>query len=254
MPPLTIRLNPADNVVVARVDLLPGTEVEGIAVRVPVPAGHKLATAPIAAGEPVRKYGQILGFATEAIAPGEHVHTHNLGDGRFRARLRVRRRRPADRLRARRRARHLRGHRARRRPGRDPQLSRRADHRELLGHAPRALSREQFHPGAARRVPRISTASSRSATAPAAAWAAKASRWTCCAGRIAGYARHPNFAGVLILGLGCEVEPDRRPVARRGAGGRRPFLQAMTIQDTGGTHEDGARGRGAAPGDAAGGQ
>src|SRR6185437_5463944 len=83
MPPLTIRLNPADNVVVARVDLLPGTEVEGVAVRTPVPAGHKLATAPIAAGEPVRKYGQILGFASETITPGEHVHTHNLAMGDF---------------------------------------------------------------------------------------------------------------------------------------------------------------------------
>src|SRR3954468_10201111 len=83
MPPLTIRLNPADNVVVARVDLLPGTNAEGVAVRSPVPAGHKLATAPIAAGEAVRKYGQILGFATEAIAPGEHVHTHNLAMGDF---------------------------------------------------------------------------------------------------------------------------------------------------------------------------
>ncbi len=83
MPPLTIRLNPNDNVVVARLDLLPGTEIEGIAVRGPVPAGHKLATAPIAAGEAVRKYGQILGFATEAIAPGEHVHTHNMAMGDF---------------------------------------------------------------------------------------------------------------------------------------------------------------------------
>ena len=48
-----------------------------------MPAGHKLATAPIAAGEPVRKYGQILGFATEAIRPGEHIHTHNLAMGDF---------------------------------------------------------------------------------------------------------------------------------------------------------------------------
>src|SRR5436853_5181953 len=83
MPPLTIRLNPADNVVVARVDLLPGAEAEGVAVRTPVPAGHKVATAPIGAGEAVRKYGQILGFATAPIGPGEHVHTHNLGMGDF---------------------------------------------------------------------------------------------------------------------------------------------------------------------------
>src|SRR4051794_6088893 len=80
MPALTIRLHPSDNVVVARLDLLPGTELpeERVAAVGPVPAGHKIATAPVAPGEPVRKYGQILGFAIEAIRPGEHVHTHNL--------------------------------------------------------------------------------------------------------------------------------------------------------------------------------
>src|ERR1700722_20069656 len=85
MPPLTIRLNPADNVVVARADLLPGTEIAGenLRARTHVPAGHKIATASIGAGEPVRKYGQILGFAIEPIAPGEHVHTHNMAMGDY---------------------------------------------------------------------------------------------------------------------------------------------------------------------------
>jgi altronate hydrolase len=85
MPPLTIRLNPSDNVIVARVDVLPGTEIagEGVRARTHIPAGHKIATAPVAAGEAVRKYGQILGFASEAIAPGDHVHTHNLAMGDF---------------------------------------------------------------------------------------------------------------------------------------------------------------------------
>ena len=80
MPSLTIRLNPADNVVVARADLLPGTEVSGenLITRGHIPAGHKVATAPIKSGDPVRKYNQIIGFATAAIVPGEHVHTHNL--------------------------------------------------------------------------------------------------------------------------------------------------------------------------------
>src|SRR5215469_18310160 len=85
MLPLTIRLNPSDNVVVARVDVLPGTEIagEGVRARTHIPAGHKIATAPVASGEAVRKYGQILGFASEAIAPGDHVHTHNLAMGDF---------------------------------------------------------------------------------------------------------------------------------------------------------------------------
>ena len=52
----------------------------------------------IAQGEPVRRYNQIIGFASKPIAAGEHVHTHNLewaGQGRLRARLRLRRRREA---------------------------------------------------------------------------------------------------------------------------------------------------------------
>lgn len=78
--PLTIRLSPADNVVVARADLLPGAEVvaEKLAAKGRIPAGHKMATAPIQAGQPVRKFNQIIGFAKEAIQPGDHVHVHNI--------------------------------------------------------------------------------------------------------------------------------------------------------------------------------
>ncbi len=78
--PLTIRLSPADNVVVARADLLPGAEVaaEKLAARGRIPAGHKMATALIQAGQPVRKFNQIIGFAKEAIQPGDHVHVHNI--------------------------------------------------------------------------------------------------------------------------------------------------------------------------------
>src|SRR5215467_4982081 len=41
-------------------------------------AGHKIAVAEIADGAPVRRYGQIIGFAQGRIAPGSHVHTHNV--------------------------------------------------------------------------------------------------------------------------------------------------------------------------------
>ena len=77
---LTIRLNAADNVITARAELLPGTEIpgEGVTVAQPIPSGHKVATRAIAAGEPIRKYDQIIGFATDAIAVGEHVHVHNV--------------------------------------------------------------------------------------------------------------------------------------------------------------------------------
>lgn len=56
-------------------------EVEGIAVRGPVPRGHKIALSDIGQGEAVLKYGQVIGFATAPIVAGEHVHTQNLGIG-----------------------------------------------------------------------------------------------------------------------------------------------------------------------------
>lgn len=76
---LSLRLNPADNVVVARADLLPGTPLPGedVVVQSRVPSGHKVATRPIARYEPILRYGQIIGFASSDIAPGSHVHTQN---------------------------------------------------------------------------------------------------------------------------------------------------------------------------------
>jgi altronate hydrolase len=76
-----IRLHPADDVVIARAQLMSGSTVDGVAVRGLIPPGHKVATRAIAAGEPVRRYNQIIGFASQAIGPGEHVHTHNLNMG-----------------------------------------------------------------------------------------------------------------------------------------------------------------------------
>ena len=81
--PLVLRLNPADDVVIARRQLVAGTLIksEGITVSGLVPPGHKVATRAIAKGSPVRRYNQIIGFATREIRPGEHVHLHNLGIG-----------------------------------------------------------------------------------------------------------------------------------------------------------------------------
>lgn len=74
-----IRLHPADNVVVARVDVAIGMEVpsEGFVSRSQVPAGHKLATRPITAGEAILKYNVCIGFAATDIAAGSYVHSHN---------------------------------------------------------------------------------------------------------------------------------------------------------------------------------
>ena len=76
-----IRLHPDDDVVIARQQLMSGTSVENIAVRGLIPPGHKIATRAIETGQAVRRYNQIIGFASQPIAPGEHIHTHNLNLG-----------------------------------------------------------------------------------------------------------------------------------------------------------------------------
>jgi altronate hydrolase len=76
-----IRLQPGDDVLIARTQLMGGTLVESIAASGLIPAGHKMATHAIAQGEPVRRYNQIIGFASKPIDAGEHVHTHNLDMG-----------------------------------------------------------------------------------------------------------------------------------------------------------------------------
>jgi altronate hydrolase len=82
---LTIRLHPEDDVVIARVEIPAGTLVqrEGVRTAAMIPAGHKLATRAVEAGKAVRRYNQVIGFATQAIRPGEHVHVHNLAMGEF---------------------------------------------------------------------------------------------------------------------------------------------------------------------------
>jgi hypothetical protein len=89
-----LTISDRDNVAVALEPLEKGCVVEAagrqIAVRDPVPAGHKIALAGIAIGEPVVKYGSPIGLATAEIMEGQHVHTHNLASTRGRGDLRAR--------------------------------------------------------------------------------------------------------------------------------------------------------------------
>ena len=82
---LTIRLHAADDVVIARQQLVGGTRLmdENITVVGLIPPGHKVATRTIAKGAPVKRYNQIIGFASRDIGPGEHVHLNNLQMGTF---------------------------------------------------------------------------------------------------------------------------------------------------------------------------
>lgn len=77
-----IRLHEADNVGIARMPLNTGQKLRigssAIAVRSPIPAGHKIALKEIRAGEEIVRYGQPMGVSSSVIHPGEHVHTHNV--------------------------------------------------------------------------------------------------------------------------------------------------------------------------------
>ncbi|HTS94879.1 MAG TPA: altronate dehydratase family protein [Stellaceae bacterium] len=231
---LTIRLNPADNVVVARADLLPGTEVPGesVTARSHVPAGHKIATAPVAAGAPVRKYDQIIGFATAAIAPGDHVHTHNLAMGNFaRDYAFCANSRPTEMVPEHQRA----TFEGLRRP------DGRVATRNYLGvlttvncsaTAARFIA-EQFRGNALTDFPNVDGVVALG-HGTGCGMASEGLAMDLLRRTIGGYARHANFAGILILGLGCESNQIGGLMRAEGLS-EGPLLQTMTIQETGGT-------------------
>lgn len=74
----SIRIHPLDNGAVALTDLHAGETVAGITLREDVPAGHKVALAPLHPGDKVIKYGCPIGHATVEVAPGSWLHTHNV--------------------------------------------------------------------------------------------------------------------------------------------------------------------------------
>jgi altronate hydrolase len=82
-----IHLHADDNICIAARNLDAGTtlDVGGRVLTLSslVRIGHKIAVEPIAKNQPVRKYGQIIGFTTETVEPGDHVHSHNLASGEF---------------------------------------------------------------------------------------------------------------------------------------------------------------------------
>ncbi len=81
--PRTVKLNPADNLIVAVDHIDKGVAVAGLTSLVRVPKGHKMAIQPIPAGGPVIKFGQVIGVAKSDIAPGDWLHEHNVGMAEF---------------------------------------------------------------------------------------------------------------------------------------------------------------------------
>lgn len=237
--PDAIRLHPADSVVIALRDLGPGAIVAGVAAPLagPVPRGHKIAAGPIAAGATVIRYGQIIGVATQAIAAGAHVHSHNLGMGAhaqdyaFSTDLRAL---------ATPEARHFMGY-ARADGG--------VGTRNYLG----ILTSVNCSGSVARFIAEAVEREGWLADYPQIDGVVPIVHGTGCgmSGQdegyetlfrtLAGYARNPNFGGILLVGLGCEVLqiPDLIGRARLRADGN---FRYMTIQQTGGTRATIVRG------------
>ena len=238
---LTVRLHAADNVVTAKAAIAAGAALAGerVAAAAEIPVGHKVATAPIAAGEPVRKYDQIIGFASRPIAAGDHVHTHNVEVKAF---------------------------------ARDYAYGSEARPTDFAPEADRATFQ-----GIVRDDGRVATrnyiglVSSVNCSATVCRYIADAFRgdaladyphvdgvvalthgsgcgmpghgygWEMFQNTIAGYKRHANFAGIVVVGLGCEVNQVSGMFERHGWESG-PRLAAMTIQETGGTRKTVAEG------------
>ncbi|MGE5094056.1 MAG: UxaA family hydrolase [Betaproteobacteria bacterium] len=230
--PLYLRLNPADDVVIACRELEAGTSLlkEGVVCAERIPAGHKVATRAISRGEPVRRYSQVIGFATRAIAPGQHVHVHNLEVRDFArdyafGEAYV----PTE-------------------PVATPATFRgivRPDGRVATRNYIGILSTvncsatvakyvaEQFRGAALADFPNVDGVVALT-HGTGCGMGSTGEGIDVLRRTLAGYARHANFAGVLVIGLGCEANQMDALFFTQGLR-EDTLLRAMTIQDKGGT-------------------
>jgi altronate hydrolase len=245
-PPLAIRLHADDDVAIAQVAILPGTAVTvpGVTVSAAgIPAGHKVALRAIARDQPVRRYGQIIGFASRDIAAGEHVHVQNLEMRDFaREHAFSTLTTPTVPL--------------------DPPATFqgivRPDGRVATRNYIGILTSVNCSATVARTIADLFRRNPLTGAGPLADYpnvdgvvalthktgcgmASEGDGMDVLRRTIAGYARHPNFAAVVMVGLGCEANQIPRLVsAERLAVGER--LHTMTIQETGGTRKTVERG------------
>jgi altronate hydrolase len=231
--PATLTLNQEDNVSVALIDLAPGDTIgnEVVVRGNSVPAGHKVAFKRINAEEPVKKYGQIIGFASTAIEPGDHVHTHNLKMADF----------SRD---------HAIGVDAR--PVRMMPEEGRASFQGIVRNDGRVGTRNYIGV-----LPTVNCSASvarfiadsftreimagfanvdgvLSLTHGTGCGMSEGEGFSLLQRALAGYARNPNFAAVLLLGLGCEVNLTSSLIENMDLKEGSMF-QVMNIQVSGGT-------------------
>nr|WP_255650555.1 altronate dehydratase family protein [Cupriavidus sp. DB3] len=231
-----IRLHANDNVLIARQDLALGQPLPelGVRARAQVPAGHKIAACAIAKGEPVRKYDTVIGVADRDIAPGEHVHSHNLKlvdfyrDPAFCTDVR-----PIDYVPEAERATFQGFVRADGRVGTRNFigiLSSVNCSATVIRHIADHFTRERLVA-----YPNVDGVVA-FAHGTGCGMSSPSEHFDLLRRTLAGYARHPNLAGVLIVGLGCE----RNQVASLVESQQLEpgsHLHTMVMQDTGGTRE-----------------
>jgi len=240
-PPPVIRLHPGDGVVIARATLLPGTPVaDNVLAAQRIPAGHKVAVRALATGDEIRRYGQIIGFASAPISPGQHVHVHNCEMGDF----------AKD---------YAYGVDAQPTAYFDPPATFqgivRPDGRIATRNYIGILTSVNCSAHVASVVADMFRRNPFSGHDPLAEFpnvdgVVALTHKTGCGmtqdeplrvlrRTLAGYARHPNFSHVIVLGLGCEVNQIGGLMEEQRLAGR---LKAMDIQTMGGTRKTVAAG------------
>ena len=232
-----ICLHPQDDVLIARQQLVGGTSLGHITVRGLVPAGHKVAARDLRIGDPVRRYNQIIGFASKSIQAGEHVHVHNCAIGEDKGGFARDYAFCADAL-----------------PPPDKKHTSFQGYRRSNGQVATRnyigiLSSVNCSATVARGIADFFSRSTHSDALrdfPHIDGVVALTHGTGCGmdhsglgmqllrRTLSGYATHPNFAGVLVVGLGCETNQiaawlDHSHL-REG-----PLLRTFNIQDTGGT-------------------
>ena len=241
-----IRLHRDDDVVIARVQLLGGSIIaqEGqgsVTVAGLIPPGHKMAVRAIAAGAPVRRYGQIIGFARQAILPGQHVHSHNLAMGDFARDYAF--------------SQEARVTPVATEPATFSGIVRadgRVATRNYIGilttvncsaTVARAIAdhfRRDIHPEMLAPYPHVDGVVALT-HGQGCAVDAEGEGLALLQRTLGGYACHPNFSNVLVVGLGCETNQISQLLATQGLT-QSAQLRSFSIQDAGGTAKAVAQG------------
>lgn len=231
---MLIRLHAADNVLIAKSPIAIGQELPDLSARAraQIPAGHKVAASRIAKGDPVRKYNAVIGVAARDIEPGDYVHTHNLALVDFD-------RDPGFGLDVRPVAYVPKSEQATfqgyvREDGR-------VGTRNFIGLissvncSATAISRiaAHFTPDRLKNYPNVDGVAAFPQTT-GCGMSSPSPHFDLLRRTLAGYARHPNMAGVLIVGLGCERNQVADLVNSQGLTSGR-LLRTMVMQDVGGT-------------------